>query len=196
MPNQNASGYNRPIHHLFSIYVPQIDETYVPMMSRARIRPELAKVQAAFAEYLAYQLKYELQRAIERQRYWYDWTPLNHKYLQRKLKAGLSLNTWEATSFLKENITYWKNGRSYVVGVRPNLMHPRAYGGAISAGGANQRLSVIAKTLEFGSPSKNIPPRPLFRPLLEYFRKNMGRYLEKFLREYYPDLSRSPVRRR
>lgn len=176
----NEQLHGRPTHNLFAIYVPPIDRSTVPLQSRIRLVPKLKDIQHEFAKYLAGVIQFEVQRAIETQRYKWNWTPLSERYLKSKIRRGESLNIWEATGYLKNNITVWKSGSRYVVGLRTWAKNPIN----------GQPLYVIAKSLEMGVPSRNIPPRPLFRPIFNFVTKNIGRYLDHFLRTYEPKQAR------
>lgn len=165
----------RATHNMFAIYIPPIDRAYIPLESRVRIQPRLKQIQHEFAKYIAGVIRFEIQRAIETQRYRWNWTPLSKKYVEQKMRKGLSLNIWEATGYLRENITVWRKGETYIVGLRTYARNP--------IGG--RPLYIIAKALEMGVPSKNIPPRPLFRPIFNYVAKNIGRYLSHFLNIYH-----------
>lgn len=123
-----------------------------------------------FAKYLVKVIKSELKKAIDNQRYSYKWAPLSVPYVRYKKTHNLSLKTWEATGLLHDSIIYRKRNGYYIVGIDPNKRYKNG-----------AKVIDIAKCLEYGT--SKMPPRPLFRPIFTYIRKNIRRYWKKFLRE-------------
>lgn len=112
-----------------------------------------------------------VQEAIRIQRYKKSWSPLSPRYIEYKRKHGLSLNTWEATGQLKKTLTVL--GKSTLtIGWDKRATHKQS----------KEKLHKIAVRLEYGNPFKNLPPRPLFRLVYEYFRKNVSYFYKKFVK--------------
>lgn len=81
------------------------------------------------------------------------WTPLKAKTVARKLREGKSELILIATSSYFQAITSWVDNDKALVGVKKG-----------TRGKDGQLLDVVARTHEFGAPSKNIPARPLWTP--------------------------------
>jgi hypothetical protein len=127
-----------------------------------------------FQIYMANQLKKEIVRAIDTQRYKRyvrKWPPLSISYLKYKKKAGLSTNIWEATGHLRNNIQVFKRENFLVVGFKKTQMYPQTL----------LQFNKVAKYVEYGG--VKLPPRPLFRAITEYVRKNLDDYFKKFKKE-------------
>lgn len=140
------------------------DLEFTPGQNLVKNRPDLAD---EFAKYLARAMKHELIRAIRNQRYDKSWAPLTFNYRRYKIDHKLSLNVWEATGLLKKSIVARKRNGYYEIGVHPT----RRYNNGA-------RVIDVAKWMEYGT--TKMPPRPLFRPIIQYIRKNIGRYFKKF----------------
>ncbi len=142
-----------------------------------RIPPPLrTKYQGRFARFMAEVMKLELKRAIKTQRFKsaQRWPPLNVEYLEYKKRKNLSLNMWEATSLLVDSIESYRSGSDWVVGISQRMRYPDT----------NVSIFWVARWLEYGTMSSGqyvIPPRPLFRPMNVYLRKNIDRYWRKFM---------------
>lgn len=124
-----------------------------------------------FAHYMADVMAEELVKAIDRQRFSYKWKPLSVSYFELKKKKNLSLNIWEATGTLKDNITVYRSDNVWVVGIHRYKMYP----------GTNVRIYQVVKYMEYGT--DRMPARPLFRPLALYLRKNIRVYWERYREE-------------
>lgn len=104
----------------------------------------------------------------------------NKDYLRRKLKKqgnvvrkGASLSELEekniplyATGEYERSIGVEKRGDTWIVGVGENTHHKPS-----SEGGEWVPMLLIARTMEFGSPERNIPARPHWRPVLSEVRR-------------------------
>jgi len=81
------------------------------------------------------------------------WTPLKPATIANKVRKGYSELIYVATSTYFQSITGWNEGTTALIGVRR---------GTLTDTGGD--LGIVAATLEFGSPSHNVPERPLWRP--------------------------------
>lgn len=135
-----------------------------------------------FAYYVLNFLKSLVLNAIRLQKFPMQYQPLSPQYVARKRKKGWRLGFWEMTGFLQQHITVWKDARrSYCIGFRSGVIHPVS----------GTPILTIVKTLEMGSPKKNIPARPLFFPLAAGISKKIyDIHWKKFLREKYPQIYR------
>lgn len=100
------------------------------------------------------------------------WVPLDPKYLARKIGKGESNKIYVATSSYYQSITSWvSKGKGYV-GVR-RMVKERDSSGRYVKGGSqsNNLIADIANILEYGSPARGIPARPLWRPTAEFVAK-------------------------
>lgn len=124
-----------------------------------------------FLEFMAETARDEIVKIIDTQRYKYRWPPLSFGYYQYKKKNNLSLNIWEASSFLKDNLDVIHKVDYLILGFEWYAVYPKTLVPAIN----------IAKKMEFGC--NKTPPRPLFRLAIEYLNKHVRRYWEKFKKE-------------
>ena len=105
----------------------------------------------------------QVKHAIDTQKF--NFTPLSPQYLQYKRKRGLSLHMWEATSQLKNSLSYYRNGDTITIGWDVSLRHKES----------KLKVYQIASMLEYGT--MTIPPRPLFRTVLRYYQsQNIDEY--------------------
>lgn len=90
------------------------------------------------------------------------WEELKADTIAEKIRNGYSENILVASSSYFQSITSWVDASKGVtyVGVRRSV---RNADGEI--------ISDIAKLHEFGSPSRNVPARPLWQPTLEEMSK-------------------------
>ena len=117
-------------------------------------------------EIIAKNFVYDVKKSINTQKY--KFAPLSPKYLRYKAKRGLSLNTWEATSQLKNSLTYTINNNNLItIGWDKNLRHKNS----------DLKVYQIAFLLEYGT--MTIPPRPLFRSVLKEYSKNPSSYSKR-----------------
>lgn len=123
-----------------------------------------------FSRFIANQIATLLVKAIDDQRYKSKWKPLSESYQEWKKVKGLSPKIWEATGLLKMSIDYDDVDDIIYVGIDPLLHYDNG-----------QNILQVARWLEYGT--KNIPERPLFRPILQYVRGNIKFFYNKFLRE-------------
>lgn len=151
----------------------QVDDYrhWAPGSRLARENPDYKTLLSAFSKKIADLYVKELVEAIESQRYKSRWEPLTPSYLEYKKSQGLSTNIWEATSLLKESITYYRSGNSYVVGVNRRLKYP----------GTHVFVYKVIRWMEYGT--SKMPARPLFGPVKRKLERNMRRLWEEFLLE-------------
>lgn len=90
------------------------------------------------------------------------WKPLSKKYIESKRKKGLSDKTLIATSSYMQAITSDVNqaGTASSAGVFRK-----------SKGKNGENIADIAKTMEYGSIVRNIPARPLWKPVYSEMKK-------------------------
>ena len=125
-----------------------------------------------FQIYMSEQLLNEFVRAIDNQRYaMKSWPPLSVTYRTWKKKHKLSLNIWEATGYLKDNMKIFKKGNLIAVGFMQKDTYPNS----------SLKVNQVARYVEYGT--VKMPARPLFRPITEYMRKNVNRYYKKYQKE-------------
>ena len=101
------------------------------------------------------------------------WPPLNLAYYKWKKKKKYSLKMWEATGFLKNKLTLLSrdtrgDDAHIMVGFKFYTLYPQR----------DVSPLLVSRVLEFGSDV--VPPRPLFRPMYIYMRKNVRGYWKKF----------------
>lgn len=93
------------------------------------------------------------------------WKPLNPQYLAAKVKRGGSGKILIDTSTYFRDITGWVKNEMALVGIKRESKDKKG-----------KPLANIARLHEFGSPSRNIPARPLWKPVLKesitYIKKN------------------------
>lgn len=125
-----------------------------------------------FAKYMADVMAMELQKAIDKQSYIYNnyknWEPLSIGYYEYKKKKNLSLNMWEATSLLKDSITYWRSNNVWVVGVNRRKYYPDTL----------VKVHTVIRWMEYGT--NKMPARPLFRPVRDRLSKDIRMYWNRF----------------
>jgi len=91
------------------------------------------------------------------------WDALDPKYLASKKRKGLDLRIWIATGQMQKAIKIIPRRRKklllgYTIGI-PGTKKYKAKKGSKTKG---PNMAMVAKTLEYGSPTRNIKPRPLF----------------------------------
>jgi hypothetical protein len=109
-----------------------------------------------------------------------NWTPLRQKYLAYKIRKGFSEKTLIKTSALFQSISSWVDKRKMEVhiGIPNNAKNAKG-----------QLIHKYAKVMEYGSPAKNIPPRPMWGFVMEQTKKEipriMGEVIEPPIREVF-----------
>jgi len=133
---------------------------------------EERKYLSRFAKYMSDVMSMELEEAIDNQSYIYNkyqnWEPLSIAYYEHKRKNNLSLKIWEATSLLKESITYWRSDNNWVVGVPRNIYYQKT----------GVKVHTVVRWMEYGN--ERMPARPLFRPVRDRLSKDIRMYWERF----------------
>ena len=127
------------------------------------------KEQLRFEEWIAEEFIAQVRKSIDNQRYKSRWAPLSIRYLQQKRDKGLSTKTWIATGEIYKSLKFKKSSRT--VGFDNRRKHRNS----------EETCLQIARKLEYGS--LGIPPRPLFRPVYWYMRKNIQFFVRKYLKE-------------
>jgi len=87
-----------------------------------------------------------------------NWAELNEDYLKWKIKHGYSEQIYTMTGTYRGNISIWMSPDGFLgaVGVKRTVEHPD--------GGKVYQLGFI---LEYGSDSRGLPARQLWRPTLD-----------------------------
>lgn len=129
-----------------------------------------------FMIYMADMLATTFHDAIDIQRYkGSKWPPLSISYITWKGRHNLSLNIWEATGCLKNNIKVFKKGDFIAVGFKQSDVYPKSLA----------KVNTIARYMEYGTNKRvgAMPPRPLFRPITVYMRKHVSDYYKRYQKE-------------
>lgn len=129
-----------------------------------------------FWEWMAKEYKKAIVKAIDNQRYDYNWPPLSIGYYRYKKRKELSLKIWEATGYLKDHIEVRKKRGYLMVGFRYFSIYPDS----------NVSPILVSRVLEYGN--DKCPARPLWRPLYRYMGKHVRRYWEDFYENYDIDM--------
>lgn len=153
------------------IYIQTLDRHWSP--GEKMLASQSQSVRKAFERYIAYLFVDEVRLAINTQRYKSKWKPLSPQYLQYKIRRGLSPHMWESTTQLKNSVQVMGEGSSTItIGWDKRTLHKTS----------KIPLYKLARYMEYGT--RRIPPRPLFRYLLEYISKNISRYWKKFVKTF------------
>ena len=126
---------------------------------------------------LAREYKKQLLRHIENQDL--KWKDLNPAYLRSKEKRGYSLKTWKATGRLKKAIKVIKTPEGYFTGITGDEKYEDG-----------TSVSMVAHIHEYGSPTRGIPARPLFRPTRRKMLKNINNFVRTENKKYIKFLVR------
>lgn len=90
-----------------------------------------------------------------------SWKPLNKQYLKWKIKNKRSNKILFSSSTYFQTITRWVDGsKAGYIGVKRGIYETET----------KQEVANIALIMEFGSPARGIPARPLWRPTLNRLR--------------------------
>ena len=120
-----------------------------------------------FSLWIAEEIASMLVKAIEDQKYRKKWIALSPNYLEWKKKQHYSPNIWECTGMLKLEVKYWRRHDVVNFGIGPTKRYPDG-----------TSVLKVARWMEYGT--KNMPERPLFRPIISYIRKNISYMYAKF----------------
>ena len=82
-----------------------------------------------------------------------SWAPLSSKWAETKGHG----KQWYYTGRLENAIEYEIDGDGVRVGILKHESYPET----------GSTIAVVAASLEYGAPTRNIPARPLFRPVFE-----------------------------
>jgi len=126
--------------------------------ARKHFEKALRVISLAEAEAAARQVQREVRTSIRKGRS--EWVELSSKYLSHKERKKLDLRIYISTKEFYKAIVVIKGKNGYYVGMK-NGDHTKAkipYG-------------FLAAILEFGSDKRNIPARPLWRPIVRKKRK-------------------------
>lgn len=151
-----------------SIYVNVIDQSFTP--GKLLCKGEFEEYQPEFADYLAGLIQKDIIKAIDDQSLSSKWKPLSPNYVQYKKEHGLSTKTWEATKNMHDSIYKINRKNKVLIGVSSRRTYPDS----------DATLLEVARWLEYGT-SKS-PSRPLFRPIVSKYTKNVRKYWKQFLK--------------
>lgn len=155
------------------IYIQTLDRYWDP--GKKMLEGQTKVVKNSFHEYLAYEFVNEVKRAIDTQKYKKKWKPLSPQYLAYKRRKGLSPIIWQATKQLKSSLKVSQSKGVYTIGWDKRIRHNKS----------KIPLYRLAKYMEFGT--IKMPPRPLFRFILDNMSKNISRYWKKFSKWLFGD---------
>ena len=82
-----------------------------------------------------------------------SWAPLSSKWAEQKGHG----KQWYYTGRLENAIEYEIDGDGVRVGILKHESYPET----------GSTVAVVAASLEYGAPTRNIPARPLFRPVFD-----------------------------
>ena len=82
-----------------------------------------------------------------------SWAPLSSKWAEQKGHG----KQWYYTGRLEQAIEYEIDGDGVRVGILKHESYPDT----------GSTVAVVAASLEYGAPTRNIPARPLFRPVFD-----------------------------
>ena len=82
-----------------------------------------------------------------------SWAPLSSKWAEQKGHG----KQWYYTGRLEQAIEYEIDGDGVRVGILKHESYPET----------GSTIAVVAASLEYGAPTRNIPARPLFRPVFD-----------------------------
>lgn len=109
-----------------------------------------------------------------------SWEALKPETLKRKTKKGLSEKILIATSSYFQSITSWADSQTAYAGVKRTARNKEG-----------QEIANIAKIHEYGSKVRNIPARPLWKPvfreMIAYIRREnlfAKAFLDKVKKKY------------
>lgn len=88
-----------------------------------------------------------------------SWAPLSAKWADKKGHG----KQWYHTTRLENAIEYAIGKDSVHVGILKHEQYPES----------GSTVAVVAASLEYGAPTRNIPARPLFRPVFDEQVKNI-----------------------
>lgn len=128
-------------------------------------------------EALAKEYKKQLLRHIENQDL--RWKKLNPRYLKYKIRKGLSPKILKATGKLKDSIKVFETETGWFTGISATERYEDG-----------TPVSLIAYIHEYGSVTRNIPARPLFRPTRRKMLKNINSFVRKKNKKYIKYLLR------
>lgn len=141
------------------------------------IDPEPIKRQ--FGIKLAKALVLRVENTIRSQRFRPRLQPLSRAYARQKRRTGGHPGFWINTGYLVRNIRSWVDRAGNIFVGFPQRLRHHSNG---------QRLAMIAKALEEGVPSKNLPARPVFKPAAQALVRDSTRLFERHLQQTSPKL--------
>lgn len=138
---------------------------------------EIDKLTDEFARHITKLIVGKAKECIRTQRFPVRYPPLNKEYRERKKREGYHTGFWIKTGWTLEHIKAWRYGDVWYVGFPRDAKRPDGTP-ALKA----------AWTVEFGSVNRNVPPRPLLRPIAGLVSKSITFHFKKFLERDRPEL--------
>lgn len=145
-----------------------IGETEVKVFLKS-IRVNLKETETLLPEEFAKHAERKIKSTIYKQNF--KIPALTPKYLRWKKEHGLSTRILIATGEYVRSITTKRIGKTWLVVVPP-----------ISHVDSDLMMNEIAEILEFGSPRKNIPARPVWAITSERLRSEYPKFARDFAR--------------
>ncbi len=112
---------------------------------------EIEKASIIAMKRIALRAEREVIKLIQSQPSW--WPELSEEYKEWKAKHGYSTQMLRRSSDMINRITTYNFGKVFLVGVAKHITNSEG-----------QKIANIAATMEYGSLSRNIPPRPFLLP--------------------------------
>lgn len=142
----------------------------------SKIQDAVAKVARDVVVNFAESIVNEVKETIDLQKL--DWIPLSTKYLRYKERHNLDTRILIATSFYRDNITWYVKGGTVYFGVKDIVHEP-----------SGMPLPILARIHEFGT--STVPARPLWHPVLNKHFLNLKtdkfKLVEELTKEYDKD---------
>ena len=131
----------------------------IPKLKDFSLAKEIEFHRQVVARLVAEHIREQIKETMDAQSL--PWAPLSDAYLAYKKAQGLDTRTLLATKFYYDHIEAWSEGKDrHFVGVRDGVVHEPS----------GQSLAKIGLTHEYGT--KNVPARPLWRPVISRFLRD------------------------
>lgn len=176
-------------------------EIHILRYLKNKYKNELYQSSIIFKNRLKDFLLYVVERYISYVRYVvnhkkfiHKWKPLSIQYMAYKKKHKLSLKTWKATGRLLSNLKVFDKQHHIYSPYRNNIVVSVNKNNILYVGYLytdkyrhknrhNIAINKVAKMLEYGISyplNHSIPARPLFRPCMDYIKKNINKLYSSY----------------